>query len=175
MRQFFRNLYSGLRSANIVTDEQDEPQEVGLGGIAPLHQYDRIYLAGQPSETDFGLLSGVGIKHVLNVRTEREEWPFDERAVLDCLGMVHHHVPFLWPRELTDKVIEKCRAVIRSTKDEGLVIHCGEASRVGAIWIAYRVLDMGKGLGQAVAEARKIGLKSWRHERIVCQYVRREH
>ena len=44
-------------------------------------------------------------------------------------------------------------------KKQPLMLHCGSANRVGAIWLVHRVLDDGIDVDVAVVEAKKVGLR----------------
>jgi len=69
-------------------------------------------------------------------------------------------VPFDGPEELTDDVFDRVRQVLRDNQDEPLVLHCGRANRVGAVWMVHRVLDDGVGIDKALEEAKAVGLRT---------------
>ena len=52
------------------------------------------------------------------------------------------------------------------------MLHCASGNRVGAVWLAYRVLDEGLEPGAALEEARTIGLRSAGYEERALEYVR---
>ena len=129
-----------------------------VGTVKNLHVIGDTYLAGQPGAEDFKLLKERGVTRVINLRTEGEVG-FDEAAVVGGLGMEYHHVPFSAPETLTDKVFDRVRELLK--KDNGAVLlHCGSANRVGAVWLAKRVLDDKAPYEQALREAQEVGLKT---------------
>jgi hypothetical protein len=54
-----------------------------------------------------------------------------------------------------------------------MLVHCFSAGRVGATWLAHRVLDDGLTVEAAVAEAKTIGLKKEDFIAKATDYVRR--
>jgi uncharacterized protein (TIGR01244 family) len=145
---------------------------VEIGSLAPLHVFGDVYLAGQPSEADFAALRERGVRVVLNMRHASENKSFDERATVEKLGLRYIHVPWSGPEQLTDEVFDEHREVLNTLR-EPLLVHCASANRVGAVWIAWRALDGGVDVEQAVAEAKRIGLTSTALEGKAREYVAR--
>jgi len=115
-----------------------------------------------------------GIKTIVNLRTAPElDW--DEAGEIEKLGMSYMHVPFGNAEQLTDAVFQQVIATLRDQQQHPLVLHCGSANRVGAIWYAYRVLEGQLSPEDAMTEAKTVGLRSpelvERTEQYVEQYV----
>jgi hypothetical protein len=53
-------------------------------------------------------------------------------------------------------------------------MHCHSGNRVGAIWLAWRVLDGGLAWDKALDEAHEVGLKTPAFETRVKDYVERQ-
>jgi len=159
----------------------DEPRSKGpgqlepceLGAIRKLHRIDDLYLAGQPSADDLRLVAKQGIKTVINLRTA-EELAFDEKAVLKELKLEYHHIPFRAPETLTDKVFDETRKLLRSDKSRPVLLHCASANRVGAVWLAVRVLDDHVEWERALLEAKMIGLATPAYEQKAREYIERQ-
>jgi uncharacterized protein (TIGR01244 family) len=133
--------------------------EAQLGETAPVHAEGNIFLAGQPGADDLVVLADRGIKTVVSLRKPEEvEW--DEAAAVRAAGMEFVAVPFDGAEELTDEVFDQVRTVLKDKSDEPLVLHCGRANRVGAVWLAHRVLDDGVGIDAALEEAKTVGLRT---------------
>lgn len=142
------------------------------GSLAPLHVFGSLHLAGQPSQADLEELARRGVRRVVNLRAPAEFSEFDERAEVERLGMQYVHQPWNGEAQLTDEVFDTFRKLLRESSEPTLV-HCGSANRVGAVWIAWRALDGGIGVDEAVAEAKRIGLKSGPYEAKAREYVAR--
>ena len=160
---------SGHDHAPPVTDRL-EPYECGT--VTRLHTYQGIFLASQPQPADFEQANKGGVRTVINLRHKSEITGFDERKVVEGLGMVYENVPWNGPDELTDEVLDRTRGLLKSAEGP-ILLHCSSANRVGAVWMAYRVLDTGLGADDAAGEAKVVGLKSPAYERIVRSYIER--
>jgi uncharacterized protein (TIGR01244 family) len=152
--------------------EEKELQAVRCGTVKQLHALGDIWLAGQPSADDFAKLKERGIRTVLNLR-EKSELKWDEGEVVRGKGMKYVSLPFRAPQSLTDTVFDKARAVINDKEGKPVLIHCGSANRVGAIWLVHRVLDGNLTYDKALAEAKKVGLRSAAYEARAREYIRK--
>ncbi len=132
-----------------------------LGSTPNVHSYGPTLLCGQPSEKDLAAAKQRGIQVVLTLRGKNEiDW--DEKAVAEQLGLQFERVDFRGPDTLTDEVFGKSRQILREAKmaNQPVMLHCGSANRVGAIWMVYRVLDEGISWDQAYQEAKDVGLRT---------------
>ena len=140
------------------------------GAVKQLHVLDDIYLAGQPSIEDFAEFKKRGVKSVLNVRM-KEEQDFDEAKTIKSLGLEYHHIPVAGPDALTDENFDKIRKLLNTKEERPLLFHCASANRVGAVWLAHRVLDGGLTYDAALAEAKTVGLKAPALEAKAKEYI----
>lgn len=137
---------------------------------AKVHRFGDLYLASQPQASDLNQAQADGVRCVLDFRPEAEDRGYDEGALLSDLGVPRTIVGFASPEELTDDVFDRARAALAELP-RPLLVHCSSANRVGAVWIAYRTLDLGADLEQAVAEAKTIGLRNPALEQRAREYV----
>lgn len=131
-----------------------------------------VFLASQPSEADFAQASMGGIRTVINLRHDFENQDMNEATVVQDLGLNYVHVPWNGPEELTDEVLDELRAQLNQA-ERPILMHCASANRVGAVWLAYRMLDGGLSAEEALAEAKTVGLKSPAYEAKALDYVER--
>jgi uncharacterized protein (TIGR01244 family) len=129
------------------------------GSVARTHTLGDVFLASQPQPADFEQAHAGGIRTVINLRHDSEITDFDERATVTGLGMGYEHLPWNGPDELTDAVFDRARALL-NTAERPILLHCGSANRVGALWLAWRALDGGLDVAAAEAEAKVVGLKT---------------
>jgi len=163
-----RLLFVAVALCASVAVAEDKPQRIETpkklepakcGSVKQLHAFDDIFLAGQPTAEDFQEFKKRGVKSVLNLRT-KEELDFDEAKTIKNLGLEYHHVPIAGPESLTDENFDKLRKLLNEKEQRPMVLHCTAANRVGAVWLAHRVLDGGLTYDAALAEAKTVGLKT---------------
>jgi uncharacterized protein (TIGR01244 family) len=150
--------------------EKLEPYE--CGNIERLHTLGGIFLASQPEKEDFSQAKDRGIKTVLNLRPASElDW---DEAALVKLGLEYQNVPITSRDSLTDDAIDRVRGILKDREKRPLLVHCASANRVGAVWLAHRVLDGGLSYDDALKEAKTVGLKTPAFEEKVKDYIRRK-
>jgi len=151
-----------------ITTSKLEPYE--CGEITRLHTYNGVFLASQPTVTDFEQAKKGGVKTVINLRHASEIKDFDEKAVVEGLGLTYISIPWNGVDELTDQRLDEMRQALK-TAERPILLHCSSANRVGAAWLAYRVLDEGLGVEAAREEARVVGLVSPAYEARTLDYI----
>ena len=77
------------------------------------------------------------------------------------------------PESLTAEVIDRTRELLR-TAERPILLHCKSANRVGAAWLAYRVLDDGATVEESAAEAATVGLRTPAYGERVERYIAEE-
>lgn len=142
------------------------------GAIKQLHRLGGIYLAGQPSVDDLKKARDRGIKTIVSLR-EPKELNWDEEAAATQLGLQYQSIPFRSPESLTDAVFDKARKVLSDKEKRPLMLHCGTANRVGAVWLVHRALDDGVPVAQALDEAKTAGLRTPAYVDKAIDYVNR--
>lgn len=145
--------------------------ETEFGEALNTHSFGTILTAGQLSRADLEYAQGQQVRTIVTLRTEGElEW--NERDVVTDLGMTFVEIPFRAPDTLTDDIFERGRLVLENA-EQPLIMHCGSANRVGAIWLAWRVLDGGLSVEEAQLEAKAVGLKTPEYEARALDYITR--
>jgi protein tyrosine phosphatase (PTP) superfamily phosphohydrolase (DUF442 family) len=134
-------------------------EAASLGTTENVHRFGDIWLASQPGKDDLELAKELPIRTVINLR-KKSEIDWDEEAAVRSLGMIYLNIAFQTPEELTDAVFDAARHALTFKENAPILLHCASANRVGAIWLAHRVLDDGLGYENALAEAATVGLKN---------------
>jgi len=143
-----------------------------LGSAVNVHQCGNLFTAGQFTKDDIAALQKAEIKKIVSLRTDGEiDW--DEKAAVEGAEIEFHSIPFKQPETMTDEVFDKVRSLLKDQSSKTL-FHCGSASRVGGVWLPYRVLDEGVELETAIAEAKEIGLRSPAMEKKAIDYIKRK-
>jgi uncharacterized protein (TIGR01244 family) len=162
---------SQQQSETVATQQAESLRVEEIGSVPKLHRFGDIYLAGQPKAEDFTLFRERGVRTVFNLRHDSETPELNERQLVEALGMTYIYLPWNGPAELTDQVLDEMRAVLVDAP-RPILFHCASANRVGAAWLAYRVLDQGIALEDAHAEALEVGMRTPAYETKTLEYVR---
>lgn len=90
--------------------------------------------SAQPKEDDFQWLKNEGVTDVINFRTMVEPGQnFDEKRVVEGLGMKYHNIPSITP-EPNEEKIAKFLDIVEGVREQGgnVHIHCkAGADRTG--------------------------------------------
>ena len=171
----------GLVLLLILGCQSDQPEQASVAPVKPaacgtvknMHRIGDLYVAGGVSPSDYPLLKELGIKTIFNIRLDQETQDVDEAKLAEAQGMAYVHLPWNGPDQLTDAKLDAMRAMLRDA-DRPMLFHCGSANRVGAGWLAYRVLDEGVALNTALAEAKTVGMRTPAYETITVDYIARQ-
>jgi len=154
-----------------ITTEQLEPYSCGT--IERLHTMNGVFLASQPALQDFHDAKAGGVKTVINLRTPGEFKDFDEEKEVKAMGVGYLQIGFKSPEDLTDKHLDDVRALLNGGAERPILLHCSSGNRVGAVWLAHRVLDGKLSWDEALVEAKKVGMKTPAFETKVKDYIAR--
>ena len=80
------------------------------------------------------------------------------------------HIPFN-AAQPEPRVLDEFLAAIANKANQPAYVHCGSANRVGAVWLAKRVLQDGWTIEKATEEAKLIGLRSEPLEKFALSYI----
>jgi len=142
-------------------------------GIVNFTKVDAVVACGGATETS--ALDGLakdGFKAVINLRmaTEPNVNIEGNAAHAKSLGLNYIHIPFNG-QQPDAKVFDQFLAAIANKANQPAYVHCGSASRVGAVWLAKRVLQDGWAVDKATEEAKLIGLRSEPLEKFALSYI----
>ncbi len=141
-----------------------------LGSTGNVHVFGETILCGQPSEEDLEIAKSQGFKTIISLRMP-EETKWDEGPVVEALGMKFVRIPFAGAEALTDDVFDKIRRILSDNQAGPVMLHCASANRVGAIWLAHRVVDHELSVEQAEKEAAIVGLSSEGYRKRALRYA----
>lgn len=133
-----------------------------MSDVTAIHNWrrldDRVTTSGQPTEDQLALLSGLGIRHVINLglHTHEKALP-DEGASLARVGIRYIHIPVEFDRP-AERDYARFRDAMALTGDDLVHVHCIANMRVSAF--LYRWQREVKGLPDA--EARRLMDTVWR-------------
>ena len=148
-------------------------QKETRAGISNFTRVDAVVACGGATET--AALDGLkkdGFKSVINLRqaTERGANIDENRAHAEHLGLKYIHIPFNGAAP-ENKTFDDFLAAIADKSNQPVYIHCASANRVGAVWLAKRVLQDGWTVEKATEEAHHIGLSAAPLEQFALKYI----
>ena len=142
-------------------------------GIVNFTKVDAVVACGGATETTaLEGLSKDGFKSVINLRLASENNANIElnAARAKELGLKYVHIPFNG-QQPDPQVVDQFLAAIADKSNQPAYVHCGSASRVGAVWLVKRVLQDGWTVEKATEEAKFIGLRSEPLEKFALDYI----
>ncbi len=161
-----------VRAEEARTGDKTEVKAAELGSTPNVHAAGSVWLCGQPTKEDLALAKEKGIDIVLTLRGQ-DEIDWDEAKFAKDLGLDFKRIAFRSPESLTDEVFDETRALLNNAKNDkkDVMVHCGSANRVGAIWLVHRMIDHGVAKDQAEKEAKEVGLRNEDYLKRALEYV----
>jgi len=166
-------LLSATAVRAVAADDKKQPtlDSDQLGSTRNVHLFGKILLCGQPGAADLALAKKRGIKVVVTLRQPGEvKW--DEAAAVKRLGLEFHRFAIGRPDTLTTAIFDGSLRVLANAKKSPVLLHCASANRVGAIWLAHRVVNDGLALEAARKEAKTVGLRTAGYEEKALAYIK---
>ena len=142
-------------------------------GVTNFTRVDATVACGGATEVaTLDLLKKDGFKSVINLRMASEPGVNLEQnqAKAKELGLNYVHIPFSAGTP-DPKVIDAFLAAIADKANQPAYVHCGSAQRVGAVWLAKRVMQDNYSIEKATDEAKAIGLTNPGLEKFALQYI----
>ena len=136
-------------------------------GSSPL---EGVITAGQPTAGQIGQLAKAGLRTIIDLRPLSEPRGFDESAAAREAGVVYHNVP-VTPATLSDTDFDRVRELLADPAQRPVLVHCASANRVGALLMPWLELDEKRSAAEALAMARRIGLRSEELARSAAAYT----
>jgi protein tyrosine phosphatase (PTP) superfamily phosphohydrolase (DUF442 family) len=148
-------------------------QKIERPGIANFTKVDAVVACGGATET--AALEGLkndGFKAIINLRMPAEAGANIEQNAARAkeLGLNYLNIPFNGQAP-DEKTFDAFLAAIANKANQPAFVHCASASRVGAVWLAKRVLQDGWTIEKATEEAKLIGLRSAPLEAFAVKYI----
>jgi len=152
-----------------------KPVPAKLGSTPNVHAAGPVWLCGQPSPEDLQIARQKGVALVLSLRLP-DEISWDEEQAAKQAGLQFQRLAFTTADTMTDELLDEARGILRDAQRDGkpVVLHCGAANRVGAIWLVHCMLDRGLSQADAEREAAQVGLKTASLKKRALEYVKSE-
>ena len=147
-------------------EEVEFPQKIDHEGFrSVLVKTGRFYISGQPERDAFLWLKEQGVETLVCLRTQaemdnRDAVPFDEKALLDSLGIIYVHIPQGGEDNPYSPDALVNFAYAADSSDGKILLHCTVGWRASHLWGAYLVRYRGLSMADALEHARAINFGS---------------
>lgn len=126
-----------------------------------------LYRGAQPDAEGFRFLRELGVRTVVNLRSERDAIRLNERWLVKSLGMRYVSIPvkdgsfFTRSRTIPEDAFRRFLEAVDAGPGP-VFVHCRRgADRTGAVVALYRIARHGWAGQRAYDEARTLGIRSW--------------
>jgi uncharacterized protein (TIGR01244 family) len=128
-----------------------------------------IATAGQPEAEHLQRLAAAGYRTVIDLREPGEDRGLDEPDTVRRAGMEYVNVP-VGHIFVAHDTFDRFRKLMADPRRRPVLVHCTSANRVGALLIAYLVLDEAMSTEEASQTAYRVGLRSEKLRREALRY-----
>jgi len=136
----------------------------------PAKPIPNLITGGQPSEKDLQKLASEGVQTIVNLRAKDEFDKFDEKSLVESLGMEYVSIEMEGSGDISKETAHKLDAILNQGKNT--LVHCASSNRVGGL-LAYRAyLIQKQPLADALAFGEQAGMGS--SEKQVRKLVKRD-
>jgi protein tyrosine/serine phosphatase len=140
----------------------EQPAVLSIAGVPNFHQVNEtLYRGAQPSAAGFGGLARIGVKTIIDLRSNGDSRSRAEQKAVEGVGMRYIAVPLGGYSAPSDDQVAKLLALITGNASGPVFIHCRRgADRTGTIIACYRINHDHWDNQKALNEAKSFGM-SW--------------
>jgi protein tyrosine/serine phosphatase len=161
----FSGAFVTLLLFSIIAFAQDKPEnDFSNIKIKNFGQMDeRFYRGAQPKkEADYQALAALGIKTVIDLQAEPEDY---ERPMVEALGMRYVNIPMVDKKYPKEEDVRQFLNLVNNPETGKFFVHCaGGRHRTGAMGAAYRFTKYGWNFEQVYSEMKQYDFYTrWGH------------
>jgi tyrosine-protein phosphatase SIW14 len=136
-------------------------QEARYAELPNFHQVNsQLYRGAQPKAGGLQKLKAIGIKTIVNLRSEDDQTRAEGKAARS-LGLRYCRIPLPGFSEPKDKDVQQVLDIVNAPDNQPVFVHCRHGEdRTGTIIACYRITHDGWTAAQAKKEAESYGM-SW--------------
>lgn len=123
---------------------------------------DRFYRGAQPKENDYKALAQLGIKTIIDLREDPEEY---SKPLVERLGMTYVNIPMIAKKYPTPEATEMFLKTVNNPETGKFFVHCaGGRHRTGVMGAVYRFQFYNWNFDQVYKEMKQYDFyTSWGH------------
>ena len=142
------------------TDESSSNPKIKIKNFGQMD--DRFFRGAQPKEKDYKDLAQMGIKTIIDLREDPEEY---SKPMVESLGMHYVNIPMIAKKYPTPEATETFLKTINDPATGKFFVHCaGARPRTGAMGALYRFQFYNWNFDQVYKEMKQYDFyTSWGH------------
>lgn len=146
-------------SATALTQEKEQTK-VSIKNFGQMDE--RFFRGGQPKEDEFKELAALGIKTVIDLREDPEEY---EKGNVEALGMRYVNIPMIAKKYPQSTQVEQFLKLVDDPETGKFFVHCaGGRHRTGVMGAVYRFNHYKWDYDQVYSEMKKYDFYTrWGH------------
>ena len=146
-------------SATALTQEKEQTK-VSIKNFGQMDE--RFFRGGQPKEDEYKELAALGIKTVIDLRDDPEEY---EKANVEALGMRYVNIPMIAKKYPQSTHVEQFIKLVDDPETGKFFVHCaGGRHRTGVMGAVYRFNNYKWDYDQVYSEMKKYDFYTrWGH------------
>lgn len=154
----------GSTELEVQADEYPPVESASFGTMHNVSLCEYVWVGAAPQEEDFELASRRGVRTVVDLSSPEDsgEAPapgFDAGAVCRRLGLDYVHPQGLDAGTPGDECVDFVLGILESNGDQPTLMYCGTGRRSATFLAIYRATELGVPLDDAIAEARRAGMR----------------
>ena len=119
--------------------------------------YGQILTSAQPNKQQLHAAAAAGYQLVINLRSEAESGAWNEKKLIEALGMRYLSVPLAGVADLNKRNLQKIMSAIAETGGS-VLMHDANGNRVAAVMAMDAFFNRQYSADQAIAFAHQLGL-----------------
>ena len=144
-------------SLQVCSNESTNPEGYNMWNTA--NPTPNLTTGGQPSKSDLEKMAKNGIKVIVNLRTKGEFRKFDEKKVVESLGMKYVSIPIGDEKDFNLNNVKLLDDALAGLKSPA-VVHCASSNRVGGLLALRENLIKSSSAQDSIVFGRKAGMGS---------------
>ena len=144
-------------SLQVCSNESTNPAGYDMRNTA--NPAANLITGGQPSKSDLEKMAKNGVKVIVNLRTKEEFRKFNEKEVVESLGMKYVAIPIGEEKDFNIANIKLLDDALNDLKSPA-VVHCASSNRVGGLLALRENLIKNVSASDSIAFGRNAGMRS---------------
>jgi protein tyrosine/serine phosphatase len=114
---------------------------------------DAYYRGGQPDRDEYGELSKLGVKTVIDLQADGHE---KEKSLVEHAGMAYYRIPLTTRERPSDAAVKTFLSIVDDPSKQPVYVHCaGGQHRTGVMTAVYRMTKYGWNEDKAYDEMKQ--------------------